>query len=299
MQKNCSIGVRITTNDNEKVQSYNGDNQSLQKLILLRNQLASHHTSSKYTIQEIIRTKDGTLKIGDNLVGYPIVIDFEGDKPVFQNEQQKKDFELLVQMFSNPAVMRTSSINNGKPLEGKQLLQYIKQVTSKNDSTDFLHGMYRIYDVSKGHDIGVQGMVDIGLRSIYDKDKVVESLTFLKEEFLRKGYGRTLIDSFFRYFENTLGDHIVYTIKYDNPMTHKICTEHVPIHIGMIRDKEENGKGWTNLFTVDYEFAKRKVYIQEKVLPIFQQKLNQDSMSNVEKFKRKKQQETDESKLKL
>lgn len=157
----------------------------------------------------------------------------------------------------------------------------------KKDSTDFHRGMYRIYDESTKQDIGVHGMVDIGLRSIYDKDKVVESLTFLKEENLRKGYGRTLIDSFFRYFEKEFGDHIVYTIKYDNPMTHKICTEHVPIHIGMIRDKD-NDKGWTNLFTVDYEFAKKKTYIQDKVLPIFTNKLNKTPTSNVEKLESKK-----------
>jgi|GEM_PF-4014170 len=281
MQKNERIGVNIVTNDNEKAQHCNGNNPSMQRLAVLSNQFTPNKTSRKDAIQKITRTEDGTLKIGDNLVGYPITIKFDGDKPVFQNEQQKKDYELLEQMFSNSAVMKTSSFNNGKPLEGLQLMQCIKQITSKKDDTDFHRGMYRIYDESTKQDIGVQGMVDIGLRSIYDKDKVVESLTFLKEENLRKGYGRTLINSFFRYFEKEFGDHIVYTIKYDNPMTHKICTAHVPIHIGMIRD-QDNDKGWTNLFTVDYEFAKKKTYVQEKVLPIFANKLIENHVEKLE-----------------
>jgi len=64
-------------------------------------------------------------------------------------------------------------------------------------------------------------------------------------------------------------------------MTHKICTAHVPIHIGMIRD-QDNDKGWTNLFTVDYEFAKKKTYVQEKVLPIFANKLIENHVEKLE-----------------
>jgi len=280
-----NVEIRVFTNDDEQVKVYNSDNQSLRRLTLLRNQLISHLTSSnKYKVQEITKNTDSSINIGKNLVGYPIVIPYDNEKPILKTEQQERDYQLLKDLFLNTDVMKTSSFNSGKPLAEEQLAPYVKKITRREDNANSPHGLYRIHDKTIGKDVGVQGMIDLGLPKGYAGDKIVESLTFLKKQYLRNGYGRTLIDSFFKHFEHVNKDHIVYTVKYDNAGTHKICTNQIPMHIGMIKAEI----GWTNVFTVDRPLAENKEFVSNILLPVFENKFNKAPTNNIEKLEAKR-----------
>lgn len=190
---------------------------------------------------------EGLIEIGKTLRARIMVISFdERNNQVIQNQEQEENYNLMVELFTNPRVMKTSSFNGGKPFQKKtkEINKAIREAVGEGK----FPGLYKIYDTNLQEYIGVQGLIDTS--QCINGKQVVESLTFIKEGYLKKGYGRILIDTFFTIAQDK-NMSLIYTVRSDNIGTKKICTGFIPNHIGVkiVANKV------VDIFTIDYPLA--------------------------------------------